>query len=138
MLLECEKLGDNEFFISWGGCTKSVGTPKSADWRVFASCYGVLTMPVVFEKFGCLSFDGTLGGNKLISLEERNCSMSLLEIIDLGMRSSISNIRLDHLDELNNKFIRHLTIRHPEVIVNTDLHTLDGKGLGIPKNPKLR
>lgn len=64
--------------------------------------------------------------------------MSLLEIIDLGMRSSISNVRLDHLDELNNKFIRHLTIRHPEVIVNTDLHTLDGKGLGIPKNPKLR
>lgn len=105
----------------WG--TESSGTPKAADWRAFASCYGALTMPARFEKFGCLP-DGTPGENQFLSREERNCFMSLLEIIDLGMRSSISNVQLDHLDGLINNFVRDLTIRHPEVTANTNLHTL--------------
>lgn len=80
-------------------------------------------MPDLFEKFGCLP-DGTPGENLFLSREERNCFMSLLEIFDLGMRSSISNVQLDHLDGPINKFVRDLTIRHPEVIANTNLHTL--------------
>lgn len=105
----------------WG--TESSGTPKAADWRAFVSCYGALTMPARFEKFGCLP-DGTPGENQFLSREERNCFMSLLEIIDLGMRSSISNVQLDHLDGLINNFVRDLNIRHPEVTANTNLHTL--------------
>lgn len=123
--------------MGWGGI-KSVGILKFVDWRVFVFCYGVLIMLVVFGKFGCLFFDGILGGNKFIFLEERNCFMFLFEIIDLGMCLSIFNVWLDYLDEFNNKFICYFIICYFEVIVNIDLYILDGKGFGIFKNFKLR
>ena len=100
----------------------SAGTPSANHWRMFATVYGPLVMPLVFLRRGRMG--SATSGNSHLNEDEQSAIMMIYEIICLAMRSSISEKQVAHLEK-RIKVWQELAFRlHPTLKSSTNLHVL--------------
>ena len=107
----------------------SAGTPSANHWRMFATVYGPLVMPLVFLSRGRMG-SGT-SGNSHLNKDELSAIMMIYEIICLALRSSISENQVVHLEKRIGDW-QELAFRlHPTLKTSTNLHVLSHLGADI-------
>ena len=100
--------------------TPAAGTPTASDWRVFATVFGPLTIPLTFLEKGNI----VKSGNTALNRSELQALMSLFEIVALALRSSISDTQLQRMDVLIARWQSLVYSLHPSLKRATNLHAL--------------
>ena len=98
------------------------GSPTADQWRSVAEVYGPLVFPVLWIARGPDSL--ARSSNPHLTVAELDAVLRLFEIVNLALRSSISNAQIDRLEHLMISWQYAIYRLHPTLDRATNLHTL--------------
>lgn len=107
--------------------TPGGGNPTANDWRVFATVFGPLCMPLLFHTQGVVTKEV---GNSRLNREELGVVMDLFEIVSTSTRSSMSNSNIDLLEKNIKAWQAKVFALHPSLHWSTNFHAV----IHIPEN----